>query len=123
MRTITNASNPMPNYIYMPLPDGRADVFIYKPINETEDSYEYETNEFRTSKLTKSDIASDPFKYLDYEEKEKGFAERISELESKTSLVVEITREDFDLLDVEDDVVYHIIEEDGTTTIKKGVNV
>ena len=36
---------------------------------------------------------------------------------------IEISREDFNLLDVEDDVMYHIIEEDGTITIKKGVNL
>ena len=37
--------------------------------------------------------------------------------------VIEISREDFDLLEVEDDVTYHIIEEDGTITIRKGANV
>lgn len=41
----------------------------------------------------------------------------------KESLVVEITREDFNLLHVEEDgVIYHILEEDGAVTIKKGVN-
>ena len=35
---------------------------------------------------------------------------------------IEISREDFELLDIEEDVMYHIIEEDGTITIKKGVN-
>lgn len=35
---------------------------------------------------------------------------------------IEISREDFDLLDVEADETYHIIETDGTVTIKKGVN-
>lgn len=36
--------------------------------------------------------------------------------------VVEISREDFDLLEVEQDVLYHIFEEDGSITVRKGVN-
>lgn len=41
----------------------------------------------------------------------------------KEPLVVEITREDFNLLHVEEDgVIYQILENDGTLTIKKGVN-
>lgn len=36
--------------------------------------------------------------------------------------VTTISREDYDLLDVEQDTTYHIIEEDGTVTIRKGVN-
>lgn len=36
--------------------------------------------------------------------------------------IIEITREDFEMLDVEQDVIYHIYEEDGTMTIKKGIN-
>lgn len=41
---------------------------------------------------------------------------------NKTPSTIEISREDFELLDVEEDVMYHITEEDGTITIKKGVN-
>lgn len=40
----------------------------------------------------------------------------------QTPIIIEITREDFDLLDVEENVTYHIAEEDGTVTIRKGVN-
>lgn len=36
--------------------------------------------------------------------------------------IIVITREDFEMLDVEQDVIYHIYEEDGTITIKKGKN-
>lgn len=35
---------------------------------------------------------------------------------------IEISREDFDLLDVEENAIYHIVEEDGTITIRKGEN-
>lgn len=41
---------------------------------------------------------------------------------TKMPKTIEITREDYDLLDVEQDTTYHIIEEDGTVTIRKGVN-
>lgn len=41
---------------------------------------------------------------------------------NKAPSTIEITREDFELLDVEEDVMYHIIEEDGTITAKKGEN-
>lgn len=81
MQTRTTA--PMPKYIYMPLPDGKADVFINKFIEEDEDGLLYETNEFRTSKLTEADIASDPFKFLDYKEKEK------TDLEKKLDAIIE----------------------------------
>lgn len=41
----------------------------------------------------------------------------------KEPLTIEISREDFDLLDVETDgTIYHIVENDGTITIKKGEN-
>lgn len=36
---------------------------------------------------------------------------------------VNISREDFELLDVEQDVIYYIFEDDGSVTIRKGVNV
>lgn len=36
---------------------------------------------------------------------------------------VDISREDFELLDVEQDVMYRIIEENGTVTFRKGENV
>ena len=51
-----------------------------------------------------------------------GLKEESFEPKQKES-TIEISREDFNLLDVEDDVMYHIIEEDGTITIKKGVNL
>lgn len=51
-----------------------------------------------------------------------GLKEESFEPKPKES-TIEISREDFNLLDVEDDVMYHIIEEDGTITIKKGVNL
>ena len=40
----------------------------------------------------------------------------------KYTQTIELSREDFDLLDVEDEVIYHIYEEDGTMTVKMGVN-
>lgn len=40
----------------------------------------------------------------------------------QTPETVEISREDFDLLDVEQEVIYHIFEEDGTVTVRKGEN-
>lgn len=42
--------------------------------------------------------------------------------EKETPSLIEISREDFDILDIEQDVMYRIIEEDGTITMKKGVN-
>lgn len=42
--------------------------------------------------------------------------------ENSAPEIIEISREDFDLLDVEKEVIYHIVEEDGTITIRKGEN-
>lgn len=53
--------------------------------------------------------------------KEKLKKRGIDAFEPKES-TIEISREDFDLLDVEEEVIYHIVEEDGTITIKKGRN-
>lgn len=44
------------------------------------------------------------------------------DFEPKRIEPIEISREDFDLLDVEEEVIYHIVEEDGTITIRKGEN-
>lgn len=80
MKKIIYASSEMPSYLYMVLPSGEKDVFIYKFVSETETEegkiYTYESNEFRTKKLTKQDIAVNPFKYLDYVEKEATREER-----------------------------------------------
>lgn len=89
MRTITNTSNLMPEYIYMPLSNEAADVFIYKFISEDEDGYIYETNEFRTARLKKEDIASDPLSFLDYEERKPAIEERIAELEAERDIMSE----------------------------------
>lgn len=80
---LTVTTNKMPEYIYMQLPDGRADVFIYKFVGESEDgeSYEYESNEFRTSKLSEADIASNPLRYLGYSEREQTLEEKLKEIE------------------------------------------
>lgn len=50
-----------------------------------------------------------------------GLKEKEFEPKPKES-TIEISREDFDLLDVEEEVIYHIVEEDGTITIRKGEN-
>lgn len=42
--------------------------------------------------------------------------------ENSAPEIIEISREDFDLLDVEQDAIYHIIEDDGSITIRKGEN-
>lgn len=64
-------TNKMPPYLYMERPDGTADVFIYREtLNEVEEGYEYETNEFNTSILSEHDIAEDPYSFMDYSEKE-----------------------------------------------------
>lgn len=104
MQTKTNQA--MPKYIYMPLPDGAADVFIYKFIEEDEDGLIYESNEFRTDRLTESDVAADPFKFLDYEEKEKTPEERIAELEKKVDALT------FSLNKISESVVEVIKKED-----------
>lgn len=74
----TRTTVPLAEYEYMPLPDGKADVFIAKFIKEDEDGLLYETNEFRTGKLKEKDIAKCPMKYLNYKEEEK---DRIAVLE------------------------------------------
>lgn len=38
------------------------------------------------------------------------------------SETITLTREDFNLLDAEENVTYNILEEDGSITIKKGTN-
>lgn len=98
MRIKMNASSQMPKYIYMPLPDGTADVFIYKFVSEDEEGYTYETNEFRTSVLAEKDIAVNPYFYLDYEEHEKDLDEKIAELEAQNEMLTECLMELADII-------------------------
>lgn len=90
MRTKINTSVTMPEYIYMPLPSGEVDVFIYKFISEDEDGmYEYETNEFRTTVITEDMVAKDPLKYLDYKEIVPTIDEKINVLEAQNEMLTE----------------------------------
>lgn len=84
MRTRAQASDKMPSYIYMPLPDGKADVFIYKLISADDEGYIYETNEFRTAKVTEAEVAKDPYRYLDYE---KDIEKTESKSETETNII------------------------------------
>ena len=90
-----------PQYRYFPLPDGKADVFIYKFVetetvkpeeSETDTTnYIYNMNEFRVSQkdVTEEMVKSNPMSYLDYtpvevlslEEQIKVLTARISALE------------------------------------------
>ena len=89
----------MPLYQYMELPNEGADVFIAVPTGEeTEGEYEYETNEFRTKKLTEGQIAADPIKYLDYEETEETMETRVRELEEKNEMLIECIIELADII-------------------------
>lgn len=77
MRQRTTATSQLPEYIYMPLGDGSADVFIYKFISydDENDEYEYETNEFRSWTVTEDEIKANPFIFLDYDHDEAEKAE------------------------------------------------
>lgn len=60
-------------------------------------------------------------------ERQKRIAQKLGLAEDQfekksTPAIIEISREDFELLDVEQDATYHIIEDDGTITIRKGEN-
>lgn len=80
----TRTTGEMPILQYMRLPDGYADVFICVPTGEeVEEGFEYFVNEFRTNKVSEEQIASDPMKYLDYEEHEETLEEKVKRLESK----------------------------------------
>lgn len=64
-----------PKYRYMKLPDGTADVFIYKFIETQEKvendikttEYLYEFNQFRTSEITEDVIKENPYSFLDFQ--------------------------------------------------------
>lgn len=88
-------SDRQPEYRYMPLGNGLADVFIYKFVEEhyselgeegTGPSFIYDFNEFRvnTEEITEEMIAEAPFDYLDYSPKkvEITLEQRVSDLEA-----------------------------------------
>lgn len=89
MRKTLQTTDILPKYLYMRLNNGYADVFITKLIEETEEGLLYEGNEFRTCHLKESDIAANPYKYLDYEEREKTQDEIITELQDINDLLIE----------------------------------
>lgn len=74
MRVKAVFSEKQPDYRYMPLGDGRADVFINKFIEKIKDeedgstSFIYDHNEFRvnTNEITEENIKENPMDYLDY---------------------------------------------------------
>ena len=63
------------NYKYMLLPNGEADVFIYKFVEEkkTENGteYIYEFNQFhvKTNEISENDIKANPLNFLNYSTK------------------------------------------------------
>lgn len=66
-------SEKQPEYRYMPLSNGKADVFIYKFIEEVTDEdgnvlFFHDFNEFKvnSSEITEKMIIKDPYKYLNY---------------------------------------------------------
>ena len=84
-----------PEYRYFPLADGKADVFIYRYLNESETTvYEYDINEFRVPQnlITEDMVKANPMKYLEYapinpptdherlEAMEQAFMELVSEV-------------------------------------------
>lgn len=84
-------SDLQPDYRYMPLGNGMADVFIYKFIKEKESeedestSFIYDLNEFRvnTSEITEDMISENPLDYLDYSNEipDISLEERVSAME------------------------------------------
>lgn len=79
-----------PEYKYMQLADNKADVFINKFVEETQDEegnkkYIYEFNSFRcdSTKITEEMIAENPFKYLDFSPEVKTPEEAIKELKNE----------------------------------------
>ena len=96
-------SDRQPEYRYMPLGNGFADVFIYKFVEEhyselgeegTGPSFIYDFNEFRvnTEEITEEMIASAPFDYLDYSTEAEDIAleERISAIEDAIVELAEV---------------------------------
>ena len=91
-----------PDYRYLPLADGKADVFIYSYIGEITETtgesesvvYEYDINEFRVPQnlITEDMVRDNPTKYLEYkpvspptdherlEAMEQAFMELVSEV-------------------------------------------
>lgn len=73
MKVRTIFSEKQPKYRYMILDNGKADVFIYKYIEELKDEdgtvqFAYDMNEFRinVSEISEEMIKDDPESYLDY---------------------------------------------------------
>ncbi len=92
-------SDKQPEYRYMPLGNGFADVFIYKFIEETTDeegniSNIYEFNEFRvnTWEITEEMISDNPLDYLDYSSDEETIAleDRVSAIEEAIVELAEV---------------------------------
>jgi len=84
-------SDMQPDYRYMPLGNGMADVFIYKFIEEKKSeedestSFIYDLNEFRVNmeEITEEMISEDPLDYLDYSNEipDISLEERVSAME------------------------------------------
>ncbi|MBQ8892568.1 MAG: hypothetical protein IJ068_06880 [Bacilli bacterium] len=92
-------SDKQPEYRYMPLGNGFADVFIYKFIEEITDkegnvSNLYEFNEFRvnTQEITEEMISGNPLDYLDYSAEEEAIAleDRVSAIEEAIVELAEV---------------------------------
>ena len=91
MRTKAVFSEKQPDYKYMPLGDGKADVFINKFIEKVKDeedgqfSFIYDHNEFRvnTDEITEEMVQENPIAYLDYSDEVVNIPleERVSAME------------------------------------------
>lgn len=87
-------SERQPDYRYMPLGNGMADVFIYKFVEEhhseseegEDTSFIYEFNEFRVNEdeITEEMISENPLDYLDYsnEVEDVTLEERVNTIEN-----------------------------------------
>lgn len=66
---------------------------------------------------------NDKLRLLLLEKKEISHMEEVKALKDDKAKSICITREDFDLLDFEEEnITYYITEEDGTVTVRKGEN-
>lgn len=66
---------------------------------------------------------NDKLRLLLLEKKEISHMEEVKALKDDKAKSIHITREDFDLLDFEEEnITYYITEEDGTITVRKGEN-
>lgn len=100
MRTKAVFSEKQPDYKYMPLGDGKADVFINKFIEKVKDeedgqfSFIYEQNEFRINaeEITEEMIKKNPLDYLDYSNTAEDIPieERISAMEDAVMELSEV---------------------------------